>query len=347
MKNTQMSIIKGIGIILMVIGHALNLGMIRDIIYLFHMPLFFITTGYLFKDKYLYNPKLYFFNQLKKQYFTYVKWCIIFLLFHNIFMHIGIMNTTYGYEGSGYEWYSLFQIIKKIIRIILFMTDNEPFLAGFWFIRTLFIASIVLCLVRFLILHIIKYDGNKNIIITIIFLSIILSVFYFFCLKTIFIETKEILAMLFIAIGSFMKRKDITQLNYLMYLSLFAIIYIMVGATNMFANTFIRGIEIILTGTLGWILIFKIAKDRNNYIMKILAYCGDNSLYILIFHLLCFKIPTYIYLFITDTDMQKISMIPSLQIDNPLLITSYTVIGVFLPLVVKYICVKLYKHLIY
>lgn len=39
---------KGIGIILVVLGHILIKGNIKIYIYSFHMPLFFIISGYLF-----------------------------------------------------------------------------------------------------------------------------------------------------------------------------------------------------------------------------------------------------------------------------------------------------------
>lgn len=59
------------------------------------MPLFFISTVYLFKYKYLYNHKSYFCNKINKQYdATYIKWCIVFLLLHNIFILPSIKNLS-------------------------------------------------------------------------------------------------------------------------------------------------------------------------------------------------------------------------------------------------------------
>ena len=45
-------IAKGIGIILVVIGHISQIEVLNDIIYSFHMPLFFIISGYLYKRKF-------------------------------------------------------------------------------------------------------------------------------------------------------------------------------------------------------------------------------------------------------------------------------------------------------
>lgn len=48
----QFDILKGIGIILVMIGHAVpSDGLIHHWIYGFHMPLFFVGSGFFFKDK--------------------------------------------------------------------------------------------------------------------------------------------------------------------------------------------------------------------------------------------------------------------------------------------------------
>ncbi len=44
-------IAKGIGILLMVIGHMVSIFPIRQFIFQFHMPMFLIFSGFLFNDK--------------------------------------------------------------------------------------------------------------------------------------------------------------------------------------------------------------------------------------------------------------------------------------------------------
>ena len=51
MRNTTISIAKGIAIILMVIAHAEAPGWLCQFIFEFHMPLFFITAGFFFSKK--------------------------------------------------------------------------------------------------------------------------------------------------------------------------------------------------------------------------------------------------------------------------------------------------------
>ena len=51
-RDSSIDIAKGVGIILVVFGHdTLCPSIIRNVIFSFHMPLFFILSGYFYKDK--------------------------------------------------------------------------------------------------------------------------------------------------------------------------------------------------------------------------------------------------------------------------------------------------------
>lgn len=47
-KKNYIDIAKGIGIILVILGHSGVNSEIKDFIYGFHMPLFFVISGYLY-----------------------------------------------------------------------------------------------------------------------------------------------------------------------------------------------------------------------------------------------------------------------------------------------------------
>lgn len=52
-RNDTYDIVKGIAIILMVIGHSGCPYYLKNYIYLFHMPIFYFVSGYFFNEKYL------------------------------------------------------------------------------------------------------------------------------------------------------------------------------------------------------------------------------------------------------------------------------------------------------
>lgn len=97
MKSSTISIAKGICIILMVAAHAgLPLWLIR-FIYMFHMPFFFIISGFCLKEKYFNDSITFFKKRVKNLYFPYVKWSFVFLLLHNFLFKLHFYDKEYGY----------------------------------------------------------------------------------------------------------------------------------------------------------------------------------------------------------------------------------------------------------
>ena len=84
----------------MVIGHAEAPEFIHNFIYVFHMPLFFITAGYFFSRKYLKDPKTFCIKRFKGLYLPFLKWSFIFLVLHNLWFRIGLLNEQYGGLGG-------------------------------------------------------------------------------------------------------------------------------------------------------------------------------------------------------------------------------------------------------
>lgn len=64
-RNETITIAKSIAIILMVIGHSGVAHWMGSFINMFHMPLFFLCSGYCFKDKYLNTPKTFALRRIK------------------------------------------------------------------------------------------------------------------------------------------------------------------------------------------------------------------------------------------------------------------------------------------
>lgn len=121
-REVWLDLIKGIGILLVVIGHIAT-NEVRDLIYLFHMPLFFLISGYLYKSNSL---KIYFkkkFYQLIIPYFSF----LIVLLLPYIFKLSFEMNTN------------------ELIQLIFDSLKGGVWLKGwfsvFWFVTCLFIVQ--------------------------------------------------------------------------------------------------------------------------------------------------------------------------------------------------------------
>lgn len=143
---TEISVAKGILIILMVVGHAGAPSVLGEFIYQFHMPCFFFISGFLFKEKYLDDVKSFIGRKIKGLYIPFVKYSLIFLLFHNIFHKLGIYSN----------YYSLYDFKIKVFQIFT-LTGSEQLLGGYWFLKELLYASII----SVLFLKLITITGRK------------------------------------------------------------------------------------------------------------------------------------------------------------------------------------------
>ena len=79
----------------MVLGHYTYI-YYQKFICFFHMPLFFIISGYVFKDIYFTNfenVKSLFFKRIKSLYIPYVFCNLIYVLFNNFFIKINFYHS--------------------------------------------------------------------------------------------------------------------------------------------------------------------------------------------------------------------------------------------------------------
>ncbi len=137
----EIDIAKGIGIILVVIGHAINSdSVLHTFIYLFHMPLFFIMSG-LFIESESDKSKLFFRESKLLSY--YIFYSFIFLLYSGIIRLLILHEISFGiyiysvfitciFYGISVLWFvgSLFWA-KILVRYIITKTRKNYILLAF------------------------------------------------------------------------------------------------------------------------------------------------------------------------------------------------------------------------
>ena len=89
-RNVEIDIAKGIGILLVIIGHGAIPSWSKDAISSFHMPLFFILSGYFFRDE---KPLTRVQKDAKRLLLPYVVTMTVITLYmlvvHQLFKHDG------------------------------------------------------------------------------------------------------------------------------------------------------------------------------------------------------------------------------------------------------------------
>lgn len=164
-RDRRLDIIKALGILLVILGHT-GIEPASSFVNLFHVGIFFVVSGILFKENYtdtFSNLLECILKKIKTLYIPFVLYNIVFLFFRNFFILFGIL------EGS---MLSYREVIVQIFGILT-MTTGEQLLGPCWFIRALFLLEVSFSIIDYISKQIFKKHNQPIRII----ISIILLVF--------------------------------------------------------------------------------------------------------------------------------------------------------------------------
>lgn len=331
---------KGVGILLVILGHCMLFeNPINRIIYSFHMPLFFILSGYVYNIKYKDLQKEFIFKKLKMLLYYFILPTSIFMLITPLFFKLGFYNHSFTNIPENYNYIDLIiQYLKSLIYL-----DKLPLLvAQVWFVRTLFINIISFNFINKLLkTNILK----KQLIISIIYFSIFL-----------FLQSKGFsnlwvnifLSYPFIYMGYLFKEKNIltkldnifknNQLNsiYMVIIVIFMFLFGIFYPKNIidFYSSQLESVfYLCIMLPAGLILTYLIAEVFNEYILN---FFGKNSIKILIIHGVILKFITFSLVYLMNVDLNLIyHYVPPMNFQMVLLyfiicsITSYILIYLY------------------
>lgn len=312
MKNYNSSIgyLKALGIILMVFGHSGNIPYVTRFVYMFHMPLFFIASGCCFKEKYLYDFRQYLYNKVKGIYWPYVKWSLLFLLLHNVCFNLHIYNNQYGYKDIVSHLYTPSEIFHLAKSIIFMMRGNEQLLGGYWFLNALFFGSLIAW-------PVIRYV--KNLTCQLVILVGLCTVLNMMNIQIPGIDffSHAFTATLLIVIGSNLARNRVRPFNYCQIVLVLFLTFIGSCVWEMKMNQISysnkRFIPYIITAVLAsWSFysLFDKMKFTQGVCAKLLDFIGRNTLTILTWHFLAFKLVSLIIIGIYDLPIERLAEFP-------------------------------------
>lgn len=127
-------IVKGIGIISIVIGHTSPIATMHEFVYMYHLAIFYFVAAYFFNEKkYGDQPFAHVGQRLKGTWTKYVFYSVILILLRNIFVE-------YNFYASNITKYQNFdQIIVAILDTMTF-SCYELFASALWFVPTIILA---------------------------------------------------------------------------------------------------------------------------------------------------------------------------------------------------------------
>lgn len=304
MRRADISITKAIGIILMVIGHSGCPKLLSDVIYQFHMPLFFIMSGMCLSERHIEDIPNFIKRKLTGIWWPYVKYGLIFLALHNVFFRLNIYSSVYGYLDGVSSLYTAQDYIWNFTKVIR-MTGSEQLLGGFWFLHALFWASII----SVIALKVIK---RKWIVLCLMTAITILMSIIKFEVPIVWISSTTFLAATFFMIGYCLRSIKVSNLIYPVAIGA-VILGIAYGTGSMHISDTKLIFPYVIVATTATMAIHKFSfsiVEKYKDCSKKLVYVGDNTLPILIWHFISFKIVSLIIIAIYGLPMVMLSKFP-------------------------------------
>ena len=312
MRDNSVTIAKGIAIILMVMGHARCPEVINHILSMMRMPLFFFMSGYCFKEKYLSDAATYMKRRVTGIYWPYLKWSLFFLFIHNICFSVNIYSDEYGFQGKTSVLYSTADFLEHGKNIVTKMTGHEQLLGGFWFLKSLFVGSVLFFATR-------KVVSGVWGIASLLMIAILLA-YFGWKVPYFSITSKEFLAAFFIYAGHLYKSHlFIWHKN--LWLNIFAIIAVGVGSVycpaSMLSYKWWQVVPYALCALLGTLVIFNISCWISRYAAnvgtKFLIYVGGYTFNVLTWHFLSMKLVSLLLIVLYGLPIKQLSEFPVIE----------------------------------
>lgn len=351
---------KAFGMFFIVVAHAYT-PVLRNIGYMFMVPIFFILNGYVFNLKKQNIDFKYYKNfvlkKIKTLWLPFFIYSVLFILLHNVFLYFGIYTSNNQFLKLAQEhnqsvmwgnfitnFYTLKDMLLLIIKSATFKVI-EQFSRPLWFIAALFTADIIYVTIIY-ISNKLKNTMYKNIF-------ILVAVLLIFALGYLthfprFISS-GLVGVLLVYIGNKIKKYD-EKIPYNIYLSILCCIIVIIMSrfthVGMMGNTYTNPITFLISSLCGTYAILYISRkiDFNlsdkNLFKRFLSFFGKNTFAILGLHLICFKIITLLQIIIYKDDWIYLACYPVYLINGVWTIL-YILVGISIPLILKFIQIKL------
>lgn len=303
----EIDILKSIGIILMIMGHIGFGGIFDYYIHAFHMPMFFIISGFLYKSSDLSSIEF-----IKRKAKSLLIPYSVFALFHYL-LWLLIQIAKKSSEGG---------LLFPLKSIICINTEGMPIAGALWFLTALFFCE---CIYYFI--DRIKYIKIKYLVISLLVILGYIIPFYF---RLPFAMDISFIGVGLFEIGTLFRKKYQSYENIKIAMLCFtvgSVITFLNGYINMregkYSNLLIFFIvSVLVTCTLFYLC--RYVKNRyKNSIIDELMFIGRNSLVYVCLNQLVLLIPNKISIFI----------------DNDFLLLGYKIIVLLTSLVILHLLV--------
>ena len=306
---------KAMGIILMVLAHAMSPeNIVWRIIYTFHMPLFFIMSGYCFKEKYLDDVKQFVLQKIKGIYVPFVAFSLVFLALHNVFCYWYIYEPTWLYGWKDFAW--------NVGRIMTRMSMNEAMLGTFWFLKELFWGSLIFYATLKSMKRLIGDCRLEAEWMTVIGLLVFAEIMCIFKLQIPYftVSHRSVFAAFFIAVGYRWKQSEWKLNKWILWIGGVAAIVaelLLLHDVNFMSVTSMSMPIYVIPAITGTIMVFDLCSwivNSRKFIIESLAqgleFIGKHTLAIMALHMISFKLVSYFFIVLDHLSIDRLVDFP-------------------------------------
>ena len=356
-RNETIDLIKGLGIFLVVLGHSAF--PLKSYIYLFHMPIFFMASGYCFNMKNSASSAAlgqYVGKKVKGLYVPYVLFNAIFWLSHNLLISLNICTDNPAFSAP-MQKLTFPQLWARLNHCLHFNPGGTHQLAGAdWFVLVLFYITLVFAAACF-ITGLFKNRPLQHILLVLSGVAALLMG-YALQKKELSLEgfwTPAITGYSLYVLGFYLRSLPekvnvfLEKAKYIILVAGIPLFYLAgkYGSISLNVNHFETPLFLVGCSLLGWFWLQAWAHIlvKIKYVKEFVVYLSKSSLFILFLHFIAFKAVSAIQVLVYKEEAYMLASFPLLRTDG-LWWIAYTVAGVLLPVAVKWgwdkllLCIK-------
>lgn len=287
-RAEYLDIAKGIGILLVVWAHAK--GPFSSYIYQFHMPLFFLISGYLFNERN--TVKQFVVKKVRTLYIPFIFWNIIFTV-----VELKLQINQFSQKA----------FCDRIIEIILTIGKSGSFLGATWFLASLFVVSVVYKIID-------TYLPKKREMSLVLLVICAVVAYTGFMITFPYMISRTLILSVFFAIGRVVRtyKEELSRYGTWMTVIFSAVIFLFIGrhnSANMGTNEYkYRWLFVIGALAASYVIIevSKYIEMNSKYLKKILCFWGRKSMPIVIWQFVVFRIVIALQLYLEGSSLGHI-----------------------------------------
>ncbi len=312
----SLDVAKGIGIILVVWAHAK--GPFSSYIYQFHMPFFFLISGYLF------NPKSTFRQFARRKIMSLY---VPFILWNSIAVFIKVLQHSLTWPHA----------VQLEAQILLTLNKDGQFFGATWFLGSLFAVSLAYKLLDISI----PECRFKRSFITIFFMCIAIIGFE---INFPFMMSRTLILSMFYAIGYFIKeyQNDFKSFDTPLLSAVSLLLFLLIGhynSANMGANSYRYPFSFVIgallasyaTMTAAKLLTEKKSLPAAGFLQKLLCGLGRDSIDIVIWQFVAFRFVIALQLYLNHISLNQLLKYYPVYDAGHLWWTAYLAAGIIIP----------------